>query len=280
MAWRSVLVHLEDDARCDARVDVAVRLAHERDARLIGVAPTGWVDWMYPVLPSPIGAEQLARAAAQLRRQAGAAAQRFVERCKASSLEAPATVVAEGDAADVIVEHGHCSDVIVLGQADASRPDHRALQAFVERVVLHASRPVLVVPYAGSFGTLGKRIVVAWDGGREAARALGDALPMLYMASDVRVVHFAEPGDAPTRVSESLRAVEQWLQWHGVNATVHAQTLGDIDIGDALLSFASDATADALVMGAYGHPRWSERVLGGATRSLLRQMTVPVLLSR
>jgi nucleotide-binding universal stress UspA family protein len=279
VVWRSILVHLDDDPRCDARVDLAARVARDRDARLVGIAPTGWVDWMYPVLPTRIGSEQLALAFDALRRQAGAHAQHFREHCGGFCIDVKADVE-EGDAASAIVQRGHGSDLIVLGQADPSRPDRRHAQALVEQVVLHASRPTLLVPYAGTFDTVGSSIVLAWDGGREGARAAADAMPMLCTAREVRLVHFAEPeDDGAMQADASLRAAADWLLWHGVQATVHPQA-SKIDVGDALLSLASDVDADLIVMGAYGHSRWSERVLGGATRSLLRQMTVPVLMSR
>ena len=279
MVWRSILVHLDADPRCDARVDVAARLARDRDGRLVGVAPTGWLDWMYPVLPTPIGAEQLAVACAALRRQAEAAAQRFRERCSTLALEPLTTLVEEGDASTVIVRRSHCSDLVVLGQADPSRAEYVQAQALVEQVVLQGSRPALIVPYAGSFDTAGANIVVAWDGSREAARAVADAMPLLCSAREVQLVHFAEPADEDAaRTQKSLHDVAGWLLLHGVRAEVRPQSI-EIDVGNALLSLAADAGADLIVMGAYGHSRWSERVLGGATRSLLRQMTVPVLMS-
>ena len=279
MVWRSILVHLDTDPRCDARVDLAARLARDREGRLIGIAPTGWVDWMYPVLPPPLGAEQMAAACGLLRRQAEAAAQRFRERCNAFAFDALTACVDEGDAATMIVQRSHCSDLVVLGQADPSRADHRQAQALIEQVLLHGSRPTLVVPYAGTFDAVGAKIVVAWDGGREAARAIGDAMPMLCTAQQVQLVTFASPGDERAGVTQaSLHAVAEWLLWHGIDAKVRP-VAGDIDVGDALLSLVSDDGADLIVMGAYGHSRLSERVLGGATRSLLRQMTVPVLMS-
>ena len=209
------------------------------------------------------------------------AVRHFRERCEALSLPRTEAFSDEGDAASIVVERGHCSDLIVLGQANPSEPGHRAAQGFVERVVLQASRPVLVVPFVGRFDTVGRRIVLAWDGGREAARAVADAMPMLCTANEVQLVHFAESDDDAhdARKAKSLRDVVQWLQWHGVQVQLRPQQRGDISVGEALLSLVADAGADLVVMGAYGHPRWSERVLGGATRTMLREMTVPVLMS-
>ena len=274
MAWRSILVHLDDDdPRCEARVDIAARLARDRDARLVGVAPTGWVEWMYPTLPPPVGIE---------RERAAAAAQRFRQRAAELRLESAAGVEEEGETAQVIVQQGHASDLIVTGQTDPNRHGHRRAQDVLERVVLHASRPVLVVPYAGTFETVGRRVLAGWNGGREAARALADAMPLLCNATDVEVVSLDEPdGVRDAHREAALQALSQWLLSHGVPARVRSQALGSgMEAGDALLSHAADAGSDLIVMGAYGHARWSERVLGGATRTLLRSMTVPVLMSR
>ena len=139
--------------------------------------------------------------------------------------------------------------------------------------MLHSARPTLILPYAGTFDEIGRRALVAWDDSREAARALADALPMLRHAESVQVVTWnaSEPGGlAQTR----LDALQRWLMWQGVIAEVQTDT-SPVGIADTILSRAADLDADLLVMGAYGHARWAERALGGATRGLLESMTVP-----
>jgi nucleotide-binding universal stress UspA family protein len=121
--------------------------------------------------------------------------------------------------------------------------------------------------------------MVAWDDSREAARAVSDALPLLRRAGQVQVVSWNEAGtEADTRLNERMDALRQWLTWQGVPAETRVETTA-VSISDAMLSRAADLGADLVVMGAYGHSRWTERVLGGATRGLLTSMTVPVLMS-
>ena len=140
-------------------------------------------------------------------------------------------------------------------------------------------RPVLYVPYAGRFEDCGKRILVAWDASREAARALKDALPFLQKAEAAEVVTFdaekLRPSD-PELPPPDMRA---YLARQGVTATVSTLPKGDIDVGSAILARAADHASDLIVMGAYSHSRVRELVLGGATRVLFESMTAPTLMS-
>jgi len=213
-----------------------------------------------------------------LREQAREATQRFEEECRKVGLKSFEVVVDEADKAASLVRHAHCSDLTVLSQADPDAPGHRQVQAIVEQVVLHSARPTLVLPYAGRIEKVGTHALVAWDDSREAARAMSDALPMLRRAARVQVVGWNESGDDSSALRARLDDVNRWLMWQGVSAEVRVETT-EIGIAEAMLSRAADLNIDLIVMGAYGHTRWSERMLGGATRGLLSSMTVPVLMS-
>jgi nucleotide-binding universal stress UspA family protein len=279
MTYRSLLVALDQDPLCEARIQAAARLALAHDCHLVGVAPTGLLE-----LPATPGAaatlsEFAAVAWDTLRGQAEQAAERFREACRAAGLRSFESVVDESEQAASLVRHAHCSDLTVLTQAQPTGPAHRAAQQLVEDVVLHSARPTLVLPYAGATATLGTSAMVAWDDSREAARAVADALPLLQRAQRVQVVSWNESGRKfDSTLPPRLEALERWLMWHGVPCEVRVETT-EIEIADAMLSRASDLGVDLLVMGAYGHPRLMERVLGGATRGLLASMTVPVLMS-
>jgi nucleotide-binding universal stress UspA family protein len=279
MTYRSLLVLLDNDPLCDSRTHVAIKLAKDMDCHLVGVAPTGLIE-----LPaSPEAATSLVEFAAlawdTLRDQAEASAQRFRDTCRAAGLKSFEAVVDEADKAPSVVRHAHCSDLTVLNQADPLSRGHRVAQDLVEQVVLYSARPTLVLPYAGRVDSIGKQVMVAWDDSREAARALSDALPLLRRAQRVHVVSWDESGGADSgALRPRLDALHQWLMWQGVSADMRVET-SDIDLAEAILSRAADMNADSIVMGAYGHARWAERVLGGATRGLLGSMTVPVLMS-
>jgi nucleotide-binding universal stress UspA family protein len=146
-------------------------------------------------------------------------------------------------------------------------------------VMLASGRPVLAIPYAGQFEQIGERVLVAWNASREATRAVNDALPLLMGAKAVTILavnpkHGIEGhGDVPAA------DIALHLARHGVKAEAAHTIAKDISEGDALLSYAADLGADLIVAGGYGHSRAREMVFGGATRTLLQEMTVPMLLS-
>jgi nucleotide-binding universal stress UspA family protein len=154
-----------------------------------------------------------------------------------------------------------------------------AFRPHPERVTLASGRPILVVPYAGHFATLGQRVLVGWDASREATRAVGDAMPLLAAAEQVTVLAI-DPQAGPGGHGELPGAdISLHLARHGVKAVIERTVSADVPIGDVLLSRAADLGADLLVMGAYGHSRARELLLGGATRTVLGSMTLPVLMS-
>ena len=148
-----------------------------------------------------------------------------------------------------------------------------------ERVVLGAGRPVLIVPYAGVFPTLGERILVAWKAGREATRAVNDALPLLKKAQRVEVLAI-NSSETYGDDSESLCAdICQHLQRHGVKASPDRMVVSNMPVADALLNRSCEEGYDLLVMGAYAHTPQGKMTLGAVAGQLLRQMTVPLLMS-
>jgi nucleotide-binding universal stress UspA family protein len=165
--------------------------------------------------------------------------------------------------------HARYADLTIVGQVAPGAPDH------VVETVMNTGRPLLAVPRHGRYPRVGSRVLVAWNGSREATRAVFDALPLLALASAVTVMTMdAEDGDRVPGADIGLT-----LARHGVKVEVMHSTLGGIDAGNALLSRAADQGADLLVMGAFGHSPLREKVLGGATRHILDHMTVPVFLS-
>ncbi len=276
MTYRSLLVMLDHDPHCEARTRTAIDLAKRMGSHLVGLAPTGLVT--LPTSPSLAAAltDFTATAWDALRADAERAAGKFRDACRAASLKSFEAVIDEADKAESVVRHAHCSDLVLLSQADPSATGFRAAQELVEQVILYSARPSLVIPYIDPPGTPGNRVLVAWDDSREAARAVSDALPLLRLAQSVQVIEWSTTDD--TTAPRARDALTQWLLWQGVAAESQRE-VSDIPIAEAMLSRAGDLGCDLLVMGAYGHARWAERVLGGATRGLLAGMTLPVLMS-
>jgi nucleotide-binding universal stress UspA family protein len=279
MSIKTMLVHVDDGAHSPARVDTAVRLARDVGARLVGayLVPTGDV---YPSVAALMPKELVDQ-----RLREGAAAQKaaelaFRDGAARGGLDRIEWRAPAGDAFQAIVEHGRFVDLVVLGQRD---PDDR-LGPFASELattaLLGLGRPILLVPYRGAKATLGERILVATDGGREAARAIADAMPLIERASQVHVL-IGSPGNAdqfPTFAQSSAR-LGGWLRDHGVEAVLERYDIAPGDKGEWLLSRAADHGSDLIVMGGYGHSRVREIVLGGMTRTILGAMTVPVLMS-
>ncbi len=178
-----------------------------------------------------------------------------------------ASLIAFTRTADLIIVGQNCRNV---RPGPPCRPDE---------ILLNCGCPVLVVPYIGTFAGLGHRVLVAWDGSREAARALNDALPVIRDATNVTVmtVHFR--GEDLRRDREAVQRVVRHLARHDISARAdHLLRSGDA-VSDVLLSAAMDISADLIVAGAYHHSPLREALTGGVSRELLQHMTVPVLMS-
>ena len=180
--------------------------------------------------------------------------------------------------ADEVIAAGRSADLVV---ASATNPDEitGVERDFVEQVVMAVGRPVVVLPYQGDAAVSLKEIVIGWDGGREAARATFDALPLLKKATKVRVVRIDPQKDASLRGSVAGADLAESLARHGVKAEAQGYPTEGLDEGQALMRCAEDCGAGLIVMGAYGHSRLAEFIFGGATRFVLNRMSHPVLMS-
>ena len=271
MTYKTILVHLDETARRQERLQLACTLAARFDAHLVGLFALGAAR-----IPSYALAEAgpVVRDIEERRRgeAARAAEKEFREAERRGGGKSEWRISTE-DAAAAVRLSARYSDLVVLGQA---KPGDGLGRAIAEDVVLAAGRPVLMVPYAGHFPETGKRVLVAWNASPEAARAVADALPLLSLAQSVEVVAFGPGGDHGEQPGADLAL---YLARHGVKATAARQNARGVDIGSQILSRAADNDADLIVMGAYGHSRMRELALGGATRSILDAMTVPVLMA-
>lgn len=209
--------------------------------------------------------------------EARATQQKFEKMTKSSDIDIEWRVE-EGDAAHHINSHGRYFDLVVLGQTNPDWDD-ALFTGLADDLVISLGRPALVVPYDGALAKPANRILVAWDGSHSAARAINDAMLFLKAGDQVEVMTISsdkvtlDEGDIPA-VDISLH-----LARHGVKATAKSLHAENISAGGLILSHAGDFGADLLVMGAYGHSRFRELVLGGVTRNVLKHMTLPVLMS-
>ncbi|MET3494435.1 universal stress protein [Variovorax boronicumulans] len=279
MNFKTILVHLDHSARNPVRAAMAARWSRAHESHLVGLVPTGLYDGVIPADAIATGmTDYIAESADYLRRRAEAIAHEFREDIAASGLTSYEMRLVDGVTVDAVVRYGRASDLLVLGQSDGSTKLDTTVHALAEQVLTEVGRPVLVVPSAGVFEGIPKNIVVAWDGSRESAVALQAALPALQRATHVTLLSLRHPRDEEDAQLLMVPDMLQFLLRHGVRARASSEVT-EIGIADALLSRISDLGAELLVMGGYSHSRLRERILGGVTRQILEQMTVPVLLA-
>jgi nucleotide-binding universal stress UspA family protein len=272
MSYKTILVHLDDQPRRSERLNLGFELAGRFEAHLVA---------LFALDAARIPTYALAEAGpvvreieARRRKEAASAAEAEFRRAEGAGARKAEWRVSAHDAFAAVRLSARYADLVILGQPE---PEQVAARAFAEEVLLSAGRPVLFVPYAGRFRDIGKRVLVAWNASREAARAVSDALPILAQAQSVEIVAFY-PDDADH--GEIAGAdIALFLARHGVKAVAARQCAPDIDVGSQILSRVADSNADLLVMGGYGHSRLRELALGGATRTVLDSMTLPVLMA-
>lgn len=276
MQFKTILVHLDDSRRAGDRLRFATTIAAISQAHVAALR-------VLPPLP-PYGGMSaeggvLAMKLMQEARKAGIeqARARFEEEARRTGYPVELRM-ANGDPAAVMGLHGRYADLVIAGQAD---PDDGLSMApdFVARLVMNLPKALLVLPYAGTPPTQARRILIAWDGSREAARAVNNALPFLSAAQDIRVVSYNGRENPEEFAGEPGADLALYLARHGLNIKVEQRTSPDRDIGGRLLSEAADLDSDLIVMGAYSHSRAYEFVMGGVTRTVLEAMTVPVFMA-
>ena len=279
MALKDILVQLDPSPASARRLTVACALARQHDAQLRGLYV---IDLATPgalLFGDDIAAASLVEQLRdQTKRDATRVEDQFRARMAAEGLR-HAWSQDEGGAAAAVTQYARLADVAILGQNDPDNPGVTANGSIIEQVLFASGRPVLMVPYAGEFGAIGKNVLIGWQPTREAARAVGDALQFIAADATVTVMSIVSRQDATRHRGAMTLPITEHLARHGLTVTAHEIPAGEVGAGDTLLNSASDEGADLLVIGAYGHSRIREILMGGVTRTLLAQATLPVLMS-
>lgn len=287
MTYKTVLLHIDDSAGRAARIDAAASIAQACGGHLTGVALTGVSRLLYQNQPDLDADPNLSLHLNFLRERATRALDGFEAQVRAVGVASFEQRVLDDEAAGGISLLARYADLVVISQYNAKDKSPSVMRDFPAYVLLHSGRPVLIVPYAAPLPLLAppaaaRNVLISWNASKEASRAVSAALPLLQRAGQVHVaifdaqVHAAEHGEQPGA------ELTHYLARHGVEARLHLLDGGGVrrgDIGEALLSQAADLSADLLVMGAYGHSRLRETILGGVTRTILQSMTIPVLMA-
>jgi len=278
MNYRSLLVHLDTTATCASRTEVAIGLALEHGAHLLGVAACGWPAAPAAVAGDLLGFGPLLPVGDGHRAEVERVCEAFADRARQRALGSFTVRIEEAAGAQYLVQMARCHDLVIVGQPVRAGSDPLVPRDLAVQLLMGAGRPLLVVPWAGRFESAFRTVALAWSGTRESARALADALPLLARASRVHLLGFERSRPNGDLVQAQLIDTQHWLTLHNIGAQVHREVV-DIDFGEALLSRVTDLGADLIVMGGYGHTRAAEFMLGGMTKTVLSGMTAPVLMS-
>ncbi len=279
MSLKNILVHVDDKKASMKRVDAAIALAQGCDAHLAAVMLVA-----EPHVPPALGVHIPAEVLGQQREDSEAKALALLEEIRQRgdraglAIEARHEWVMLDDFAAAFARQARYYDLAIVGQADPDEGDVDA-ELIAEAAFMQSGRPALMIPYIGARTLPPKQALIAWDGSREAARAVNDALPLLAKTEKVTIL-VVDPGSLKGKIGEQPGAdLALHLARHGLEAEVVTAASGGLGVGDVIIGQATDMGADLVVMGGYGHSRLRELVLGGATQSMLDHMPVPALLS-
>jgi len=273
---KDLIVNLTPARSQDPAADYAVSLAATFGAHLTAAAFA-----LEPAIPASVmggvAGDVIDRAIAESQQQANEAVARFEAVAKKQGIlsEHQIATMLLADAANRFGQLARRFDLSVVLQPQPDSDDANDL--FVESALFGSGRPVVIVPYIQKDPVKLDRVICCWDGSATAARAIADAAPFLAKAKAIELL-IATNGKE--NAAEEIGAdMAKHLARHNLNVTLQRISAADIEVGNAILSYAADRAADFLVMGGYGHSRWREFLLGGATRDILSSMTLPTLMS-
>ncbi|WP_233233518.1 universal stress protein [Bordetella sp. LUAb4] len=272
--FKRIAVHLDDDAACTRRVRAAAQVARDHEATLVGIY-TSYLPPQYAydegIVPDDVYAVLLRRLTDNRK-----AAHELLQKAARATGVPVQWRAPEGLPAEALARHARSCDLLVLGQSGEDDPESVVTPYFTESIIMTLGRPVLIIPTQGELPPLGRNVMFCWDQGREAARVLADADPVLRRANELLVLSVTSRPVTPA-VRDDLH---DYFAAHGYPPPQRLIRDGrQSDVGRLILESADERGSDLVVMGAYGHHRLREWVMGGACSAVLRATTVPVLLS-
>jgi nucleotide-binding universal stress UspA family protein len=281
MTLKNIGVFVDATPEGEKRIDYAAALAHQCDAHLAGIHVVSAIRPEYRSDYYVIG-EKAIRAALASRKAADEAAtsdvrRRFEAISAKRDLRAEFRVIRRGGPDDDLTLNSLHSDLVVIGQRELQE-----LRGYAspEKLLLSSGAPILVIPSGWKSESIGNKILVGWNASREARRAVADALPFLVAASSVTLLVVDSEQRAGRHGEEPGADIALYLTRHGARVEVEQVLSQGSQVADIILSYAAEHGVDLIVIGAYSHARPVEMLVGGVTRTLLKEAPVPVLMSR
>lgn len=278
MSYKTILVHVDEARNADARIGLAARLAISEDAHLIGTALTGITRFLYETVATEAGTAGIEPYLEQMRQRADKLLLHFQEVVQRAGVASFEQRRADDEAGIALSLQARYCDLVILGQYDPEGAAPPTYSGLPEYVAMNGGCPVLMIPSTATAASCGERALIAWNGSIEAIRTVRSAIPLLRHASVVQAIRFNPESQDDTYGEQTDGDIGVYLARHGIKADVMEEKVTG-DIGAALLSLASSLNSDLLVMGCYGHSRFREIMLGGATRTILASTPVPVFMS-
>lgn len=279
MYYKTVLVHVDQGRDAGSRIAIAAQLALANQAHLVGAAMTGMSPYVFAAAGLNPAVPPLLLSFDALREESRQALDAFEQQVAALGVASYERRQVEDQAGPGMSMQARYADLLVISQADRASPAPRLRADFPEYVLLNCARPVLVAPSGMPAAPVGKRVMIGWNGSREATRALTSAIPLLKHAEQVDVVVLNPESEGDVHGPLAGADIALFLARHGVKVDVRSMS-GVGDVGGVLLALATNAGADLLVIGAYGHSRIGEILLGGVTRTLLASARIPLWMAR
>jgi len=272
-----IVVHIPVEQSAQPVIDCAVSIGSIFDAHMDGIAcvyPT--FDPLMAFEASAANVAALTAATQSNMDKAASALDQFEIAVRRIGISHGARCISNITyATSLLTEISRLYDLSIVAQPDYSNPNRDALVP--EALLFDSGRPILMVPYIHRGPLKPDRILICWDGGRPAARAVHDAMPFLHKAKAIDIVSVNE--DSATVGEVSSEALQTHLARHDLSVEVQRTTADAANIFNAILSLAADRNTDLIVMGGYGHSKFREFVLGGVTRGIFETLTVPALIS-
>jgi nucleotide-binding universal stress UspA family protein len=275
--YKTILVHVDQTPQSIERIEVAARLANQYEAHLVGAAMTGLSSFMFPISSIDGSLPPVDFPLEALRDEANQALDLFDRVASQEGVLSCERRLIDEEAGLGMCMQARYSDLLVIGQTVPGEFLPRLRSDFPEFVLLNGSRPVLVLPYRGIRAEIGQHVTVGWNGSAEALRAITSAIPLMKRAQRVDLVVFDTDSDSGVHGDVPGADMALYLARHGIKVNVTAVQAG-VEDGASLLAFAAEKNADLIVMGAYGHSRFHEFVLGGMTRTALASSPVALWL--
>lgn len=278
MEYKNILLHLDHSSGCRNRLETAFEIARRYGATITGL-------FVVPnyVVPSYVEAQISVDLITDVTEKAIARATQTLADYQRLADEANATMeahVLEGQVIPILREHSKYADLLLLGQDQPDDPDNTSY-GLADALLFEGACACMVVPHSGKVEAPGKRVLVTWNASRESAHALREAMPFLSGAESV-VVLSTEPDGIDTDIARGhphAQELARFLESHGIDSVSSGISDTDMSPSEAITGQAADMNADLIVMGAYGHARLREIILGGVTRDLLKQAPVTLLLA-